>query len=154
MFWVALASLIISTAVGVDQAVAQSLYSDRSSKLAKETTKILNAISQDQNLTTQLLEAYNRKDNALMTDLLNSSPFGNRYHMLKQEYLKNKRNIEQSTEKLNDISSESVKAQNAINEANQKTQTTGSAFIDSIKGLTNGGMIDYKYNPVNTNKKG
>lgn len=154
MFWVALASLIISVALGVDQVVAQSLYNDRSSSISKETTKILNAISEDQNLTSQLLDAYNRKDSGLMADLLNSSPFGNRYHKIKQEYVKNKRNIEQSTEKLNDISSESVKAQNAINEANQKNQTTGSALVDSIKGLTNGGMVDYKYNPINNNIKG
>lgn len=154
MFWVALASLIISIALGVDQVYAQSLYNDRNSELSKETTNILNAISQDQSLTSQLLDAYNRKDGVLMADLLNSSPFGSRYKKIKQEYLKNKENIKESTEKLNYISSESVKAQNAINEANQKNQSTGSAVIDSIKGLTDGGMIDYKYNPFNNNKKG
>lgn len=154
MFWVALASLIISIALGVDQVYAQSLYNDRNSAISKETTNILNAISQDQSLTNQLLDAYNRKDGVLMADLLNSSPFGSRYRKIKQEYLKNKKNIEESTEKLNYISSESVKAQNAINEANQKNQSTGSAVIDSIKGLTDGGMIDYKYNPLNNNKKG
>lgn len=150
MFAIFIISLIISTALAVDQTVGQSLANDRSNKITKEATRIYNEIAKDRDLASRLLDAYNKRDAALANQMLMSSPFGNRIQVLKRAYQKNQKDIANTNAKIGDIERENTRVSSLINEKQSKSQTSGSAIGDLISGAAK----DPTTEPINYNGTG
>lgn len=127
-------SLIISTALSVDQSVGAALANDRSSKLSESATQLAKDISTDQSLVNDLIDAYNRRDVQLANQLMISSPFGSRFYNLRKAYSDNLSNISRANKKKSEIEQNASKAQSKLNERQVKAQTTGSAIADLISG--------------------
>ena len=150
MFAIYVISLILSTALAVDQSVAQALANDRNNKITREATKLYNQITKDKALVSRLIDAYNRRDTELGSEILNSSPFGSRMHILKQEYAKNKHDIANANRLATSIDVKNQEVQNRIAEKQGKSQTSGSAIVDLISGTAK----DPTKNPVEYNATG
>lgn len=131
---------------GVDQAIR--MYGNNiSTKLQTMAKQLYTKISKNNQLLEQLTDAYNRKDNELLTELLSGAGFGARAQALKDARDTNTKTYQ---DKKQQISDENTKYQNAYNQVSQASYNTGDiagikqgqqiASDNSINQLVKGGL--------------
>lgn len=117
---------------GVDQAIR--MYGNKvSSKLQTMAKQLYTKISKNNQLLDNLTDAYNRKDNELLTEILSGAGFGARSQALKDA---RETNTKEYKDKKQQVSDENTKYQNAYNQVSQASYNTGD-----IAGISQGTQI-------------
>jgi chromosome segregation ATPase len=132
------AAYLISTIVGVGQAISSSvtnaMYKERYKKLMDQIAPIAEQMAKDTQLMEALSEAYARKDAKLMNNIMMSSPFGTRLQNLKAAYNKNQLDIDKLNKAKVSAMEEQARVNSEINKAQAKIATSGSIISDLING--------------------
>lgn len=131
---IVIAGIVIDVLRSLDSSIGLALNSKRNARLQKDAMKIAKDIMKDQELANNLLDAYNRKDNQLQSELLMSSPFGSRLSILRSSIHKNKEAINQTKAQISDLNRRQAALNDKLNTEQTKRQTSGSAIVDLISG--------------------
>lgn len=132
-----IASLVLSAALSVDQAVGAGLYKQRNTELSRQASQLTNQITKDQALLTKLRDAYNRRDAELGSAILQQSPFSSSFSKIRQAYNENKSKLKSIDSDIEKAQVNAAEAQNKMAEKQASGNTTGSAIVDLITGATN-----------------
>lgn len=119
-----------------------------SKKLQTQAKQIYTQIAKNSNLADKITEAYNRKDNELVTELVNGAGFGSRAAALQEARAQNLKEYQTNKQS---ITGQNAKLQNAYNQATQASYNTGDiagisqgkdvlTSNDSVSQLVEGGL--------------
>lgn len=132
---------------GVDQAIKMK-GNKVSSKLQNVAKQLYTQISKNNTLLDKLSDAYNRKDNEMMSELLSGAGFGVRADAIKKARDKAKEEYQSERQSVTD---QNTKLQNAYNQTSQASYNTNDLAgisqgkdvlnsVDSVSQLVEGGI--------------
>lgn len=130
----AIATIIISIVLGVDSAVAQTMYKNKVSKITKEANAIATQIAKDSNLVNKLLQAQADNNSKLLQSLLMTSPGGARLKALEEEYSKSNATLRDLRKREEELQTKQSKLAAETNQQMADATTSGSAIVDLISG--------------------
>lgn len=130
----AIATIIISIVLGVDSAVAQTIYKNKVSKITKEANTIATQIAKDSNLVNKLLQAQADHNSKLLQSLLMTSPGGARLRALEEEYSKSNAALNNLRKREEELQTRQSQLSAETNQKMSDATTSGSAIVDLISG--------------------
>lgn len=145
---IAIIGLVISVLSAGDTIAGSAMNNSRNSKIAKEAKDLGNLIAEDSAFLEKLRDAYNRRDAAYANALINSSPFGQRFHQLRKRYEQNLNDMTKNTSDIVDQQTRATAAQNDMSEKQSKATGTGSAIGDLISGAAFADTTAPKYDKI------